>query len=131
MNINVSMDWSSALDAIKESVGPNGWLAEDVELEPYGTEWRKILRGNCRMVVRPASTEEAANAVEICHRAGIPIIPQGGNTGMVGGGNRRRWGTDHFRLQGVPGKRPPRPAGGPSGPGSGSGTTWSCRAGDC
>ncbi len=86
MNPNVSMEWSSALDAIKESVGPNGWLAEDAELEPYVSEWRKILHGNCQMVVRPASTEETAKVVEICHRAGIPITPQGGNTGMVGGG---------------------------------------------
>jgi len=86
MNINISMDWSSALDAIKETVGPNGWLTEDADLEPYVTEWRKILRGNCRMVVRPASTEETAKVVGFCHRAGIPITPQGGNTGMVGGG---------------------------------------------
>jgi D-lactate dehydrogenase (cytochrome) len=86
MNTNLSMDWPSALDAIRETVGPNGWLAEDAELEPYVTERRKILHGNCQMVVRPASTEETAKVVEICHRAAIPITPQGGNTGMVGGG---------------------------------------------
>lgn len=86
MNTNVSMDWSSALDAIKESVGPTRWLAEDAELEPYVTEWRKFLHGSCRMVVRPASMEGTEKVVEICHRAGIPITPQGGNTGMVGGG---------------------------------------------
>ncbi len=34
MNTDVSMDRSCALDAIKETVGPNGWLAEDAELEP-------------------------------------------------------------------------------------------------
>ncbi len=86
MNGDISMDRPSALDAIKETVGPNGWLAGDVDIEPYVTEWRKILHGNCLMVVRPASTEETARVVEICHRAAIPITPQGGNTGMVGGG---------------------------------------------
>ena len=37
------------------------------------------------MVVRPATTEQVAQVVRICHDARIPITPQGGNTGMVGG----------------------------------------------
>ncbi len=86
MNTDISTDWVRALDAIKEIVGPAGWFTDPAELEPYLTEWRKILHGNCKMVVRPASTEETAIVVEICHQARIPITPQGGNTGMVGGG---------------------------------------------
>jgi len=79
------MHWTTALDKIREVVGPSGWLDDEAELKPYLTEWRKILQGYCRMLVRPANTEQTAKVVAICHQAGIPITPQGGNTGMVGG----------------------------------------------
>lgn len=75
----------AALDAIKKAVGPQGWLELPDDIEPYLTEWRKILHGHCQLVVRPASTAEVAKVVRICHDAGIEITPQGGNTGMVGG----------------------------------------------
>ena len=86
MTIDLPDGWGSALTAIKEVVSPKGWLTEADELEPYVTEWRKILHGNCRMVARPGTSEEVSKVVKICHDAGIPITPQGGNTGMCGGG---------------------------------------------
>jgi FAD/FMN-containing dehydrogenase len=82
----MDLSWDIALNEIKGIVGQNGWLEEADEIEPYVTEWRKILHGHCRLVVRPRSTEEVSKVVRICHEAGIPITPQGGNTGMVGGG---------------------------------------------
>ena len=80
-----TLDGQAAITAIKEVVGDNGWLADAADMEPYVNEWLKILEGSCQMVVRPATTEQVAQVVRICHDARIPITPQGGNTGMVGG----------------------------------------------
>ena len=76
----------AAYDAIRTAVGPKGWTDDPGELEPYLTERRGTYRGRCVMAVRPATTAEAAEVVRICADAGVPIFPQGGNTGLVGGG---------------------------------------------
>ena len=75
----------SALSAIKELVGPNGWLAEEQDLAPFLTEARGLWHGECDMVVSPASTEEIRLIVRICAAAEMAITPQSGNTGLVGG----------------------------------------------
>src|SRR5215468_5503632 len=80
------MDVEAALERIKEAVGPRGWIADPEEQEPYLAEARRLWHGATRLVVRPASTEEVAAVVRICAGAGLPIVPQGGNTGLVGGG---------------------------------------------
>lgn len=77
---------SSALDAIRAAVGPQGWLERPEDVEPYLVEQRGLYRGSCDLVVRPASTAEVAKVVAICWDAGLPVFPQGGNTGLVGGG---------------------------------------------
>jgi FAD/FMN-containing dehydrogenase len=80
------MEIEAALERIKAAVGPRGWIADPGEQGPYLIEARRLYRGATRLVVRPASTAEAATVVRICAEAGLPIVPQGGNTGLVGGG---------------------------------------------
>jgi FAD/FMN-containing dehydrogenase len=80
------MEIEAALERIKEIVGPRGWIAEPGEQEPYLVEARRLWRGATRLVVRPASTAEVAAVVRMCAEAKLPIVPQGGNTGLVGGG---------------------------------------------
>ncbi|HEY8352035.1 MAG TPA: FAD-binding oxidoreductase, partial [Sphingomonadales bacterium] len=53
---------------------------------PHLTEWRGLYRGRTPLLLKPATTEEVARAVEICNRHLTPIAVQGGNTGLVGGG---------------------------------------------
>ena len=79
------MDVETALEWIKAAVGSRGWIADPAEKEPYLVEARRLWRGATRLVVRPASTEEVAAVVRICAEARLPIVPQGGNTGLVGG----------------------------------------------
>jgi FAD/FMN-containing dehydrogenase len=81
-----SMEIEAAVGRIKEAVGPHGWVSEPAEEEPYLVEARRLYRGVTRLVVRPASTAEVATVVQICAEARLPIVPQGGNTGLVGGG---------------------------------------------
>ena len=80
------MEIETALERIKSAVGPRGWLDDPAEQEPYLTAARRLWRGATRLVVHPASTAEVAAVVRICAEARLPIVPQGGNTGLVGGG---------------------------------------------
>jgi FAD/FMN-containing dehydrogenase len=80
------MQTEAAIERIKAVVGPRGWIADPREQEPYLVEARGLYRGATRLVVRPASTAEVSAVVRICAEAKLPIVPQGGNTGLVGGG---------------------------------------------
>src|SRR5271157_1492378 len=80
------MEIAETIERIKAAVGPRGWIADSRDQEPYLVEARGLYRGATRLVVRPASTAEVAEVVRICAEAKLPIVPQGGNTGLVGGG---------------------------------------------
>jgi FAD/FMN-containing dehydrogenase len=58
----------------------------DGDLSAWETDWRKRIRGKALAVVRPGSTAEVAAVVRACAAAGTPVVPQGGNTGLVVGG---------------------------------------------
>jgi FAD/FMN-containing dehydrogenase len=72
------------LDRIKHAVGAKGIIADADEMAPYLREERGLWRGEARLVVRPASTDEVAAVVRLCAAARLPIYPQGGNTGLCG-----------------------------------------------
>ena len=74
------------LDSIRDAVGPKGWTTDEADLQPHLTERRGLWRGQCAMAVSPATTAEVAKVVALCHGAGVAVQPQGGNTGLVGGG---------------------------------------------
>ena len=57
----------------------------DGDLSAYELDWRKRSRGKALAVVRPGNTAEVAAVVKTCASASIAIVPQGGNTGLVGG----------------------------------------------
>jgi D-lactate dehydrogenase (cytochrome) len=66
-------------------VGAMHVKTDAVDIEPVLTDWRRRYHGSLRAMVLPASTEEVAAVVKLCADEGIPIVPQGGNTGLVGG----------------------------------------------
>ncbi len=51
----------------------------------WSVDWTGRFRGDTPAVVRPGSTAEVAGVIDACRRAGIALVPQGGNTGLVGG----------------------------------------------
>ncbi len=63
------------------------------DLSAWEQDWRKREHGKALAVVRPASTEEVAVVVQACAAAGVSIVPQGGNTGMVVGSTPDTSGT--------------------------------------
>jgi len=72
-------------DALAAIVGA-GHVLTGEQAAPYLTDWRGRYRGTALAVVRPGSTAEVAAVVRACADAGVPMVPQGGNTGLVGGG---------------------------------------------
>jgi D-lactate dehydrogenase (cytochrome) len=73
------------IDRLVEIVGPAAVLTEATDMAPHLEEPRGLFHGKARAVVKPASTDEAAAVVAACHGTGVPMVPQGGNTGLVGG----------------------------------------------
>jgi len=73
------------LETLAAEVGsPNVLTGEDAQ--PYLLDWRRRYHGSAQAVVRPGSTAEVAAVVRACVEARAPMVPQGGNTGLVGGG---------------------------------------------
>src|SRR5690242_17587296 len=86
MSTSPERNIAAAIDTITRAVGPKGVIADPPGMAPYLEEQRGYYRGTARLVVRPASTAEVAAVVRICAAAHLPIVPQGGNTGLVGSG---------------------------------------------
>lgn len=75
---------NSLVNALRTAVGAANVLVEG-DLSAYVQDWRKRYRGRALAVVRPANTTEVSAVVKLCARHGAGLVPQGGNTGLVGG----------------------------------------------
>jgi FAD/FMN-containing dehydrogenase len=73
-------------DDLRDAVGADHVLTDPELRAPYETDWTGRFGGPAAAVVRPGSTEEVAGVLRACLAHGAPIVPQGGNTGLVGGG---------------------------------------------
>ncbi|HEY0925839.1 FAD-binding oxidoreductase [Brevundimonas sp.] len=74
-----------ALAALKAAAGTGGWTDDPSDIAPWLTEWRNRWKGNTPLMLTPRSTEEVAKLVTICAQHRVAIVPQGGDTGLVGG----------------------------------------------
>jgi FAD/FMN-containing dehydrogenase len=73
------------LEALAHRLGPRGFTRDPQDLAPWLEDWRGRYRGAAAAMLMPASTEEVADIVRLCAEARVPLVPQGGNTSMVGG----------------------------------------------
>ncbi|KAK6950459.1 hypothetical protein Daesc_008787 [Daldinia eschscholtzii] len=64
--------------------GVTGAAAED-EIEPFNLDWMRKYKGHCKLVLKPGSTEEVSKILKYCNENMLAVVPQGGNTGLVGG----------------------------------------------
>jgi FAD/FMN-containing dehydrogenase len=72
------------MDALRARLGEAGLLVGG-DLSAYENDWRKRYAGKALAVARPASTDEVAAVLRLCHEHRVAVVPQGGNTGLVGG----------------------------------------------
>ncbi|WP_425532058.1 FAD-binding oxidoreductase [Ancylobacter crimeensis] len=82
---SVTTPANNLLARIAERIGEQYVLTEPKEIALYLREERGLYDGRTPAVVKPGTTEEVAFIVAACAEAGMPIVPQGGNTGLVGG----------------------------------------------
>lgn len=76
----------ATIGRLKQVVGDGGWRDAAADLAPYLEEQRGLFFGKTPLVLLPRSTDEVSAIVAICHETGTALVPQGGNTGLVGGG---------------------------------------------
>ncbi|KAI0480315.1 D-lactate dehydrogenase 2 mitochondrial precursor [Xylariaceae sp. FL0804] len=69
---------SAIVDGVTAEVSLN-------DMEPYNGDWMNKYRGHCKLVLKPGSTEEVSRILKYCNDNMLAVVPQGGNTGLVGG----------------------------------------------
>ena len=70
---------------LKEAVGARGFSEDANEIAPHLVEWRSKYQGRTSLLLKPRTTEEISAVLAICNETATPVVPQGGNTGLVGG----------------------------------------------
>jgi FAD/FMN-containing dehydrogenase len=77
---------SAVLEALERVVGADHVVVEPDRMATHEVDWTGRFRGATPAVVRPADTAEVAGVLAVCDEARVAVVPQGGNTGLVGGG---------------------------------------------
>ena len=66
-------------------LGPKGYCDDPEVLAPWLVDWRNLYHGQTLAMLSPESTQQVMAIMALARDAGIPLVPQGGNTSMVGG----------------------------------------------
>ncbi|MEL7189296.1 MAG: FAD-binding oxidoreductase [Pseudomonadota bacterium] len=82
---NAANDRTSFLQKASALLGSKGFTTSNEDIEPWLTDWRGRYNGRALGLASPSSTREVADLVALCGAHRVPIVPQGGNSGMVGG----------------------------------------------
>lgn len=78
-------DADTTLKAMQAIVGENACLSGEADTAAFVTDYRRIYRGKARTVVLPSTTEQVSQVLAWCHAHDVPVVPQGGNTSLMGG----------------------------------------------
>jgi len=73
------------IDGLARSLGSSQVSTDPGDLEAYGRDWTRIFPPAPSALVRPRTTAEVSEVLRECHRAGVPVVPSGGRTGLAGG----------------------------------------------
>lgn len=73
------------IDRFVALLGPKGVVTDPDDIAPWVSDWRGRYHGAAVAILSPASTQEVAATVALAAELGVPLVPQGGNTSMVGG----------------------------------------------
>lgn len=73
------------LDFFRGVVGSSHVKTSPEDLESFNTDWMKKYRGASPAAILPATTDQVSRVLRHCNERGIAVVPQGGNTGLVGG----------------------------------------------
>src|SRR5215210_6712302 len=73
------------IDRAARTLGPKAVITDPAEIEPWVSDWRGRVHGSSPAMLAPASTEEVVEIVRLAAEHHVPLVPQGGNTGMAAG----------------------------------------------
>ncbi|AJP56753.1 hydroxyacid dehydrogenase [Pandoraea vervacti] len=90
--MNDAVTHDTLLNRLQEALGAHAVLTGEADTAGYTEDWRGRYRGEALCVVLPSSTEQVSEIVKLCTAAGVPILPQGGNTSLCGGAVPRTQG---------------------------------------
>ncbi|MEO6217579.1 MAG: FAD-binding oxidoreductase [Sphingomonas sp.] len=76
---------ASLLDSVRAALGPKAVITDPAEIAPWLEDWRGRYHGAAPAILAPDSRDGVATIIALAHAARVPLVPQGGNTGMVGG----------------------------------------------
>ncbi|MBC3870099.1 FAD-binding oxidoreductase [Undibacterium oligocarboniphilum] len=79
------MSKTDFLNLCRQVTGADQVITDTDSLQTYESEWRQRIRGKALAAIRPGSTDEVAQIVRLCQQFRVPLVPQGGNTGLVYG----------------------------------------------
>lgn len=91
VDVSVSRDESFAtleaadVEVFRSILGDAGVVTGEDDLAPLNADWMGNWKGRSKLALRPKSTEEVASVLRHCHGRRLAVVPQGGNTGLVGG----------------------------------------------
>ncbi|MFL6730889.1 MAG: FAD-binding oxidoreductase, partial [Sphingomicrobium sp.] len=76
---------ASLIETVTQRLGPRAVITDPREIEPWVNDWRGRVHGAAPAILAPSSTAEVAQIVRLAAELKIPLVPQGGNTGMAAG----------------------------------------------
>ena len=79
-----ALDTSTA-QRLKDAAGPGGWSEDPADIAPHIREFRNRWNGTTPLLLKPSTTQTVSRILAVAEDTGTPIVPQGGNTGLVGG----------------------------------------------
>ncbi|KAL1959915.1 hypothetical protein VTO42DRAFT_583 [Malbranchea cinnamomea] len=91
-NPNFAQLTSEHVQYFKDLLGSQSAVIDGVtadatdDIEPFNLDWMRKYRGHARLVLKPKSTKEVSEVLKYCNSHKLAVVPQGGNTGLVGGG---------------------------------------------
>src|SRR5690349_9097103 len=78
-------DQTNLIAVLRERLGPKSVITDPTEIEPWLSDWRGRIHGVSPAMLAPESTDEVVEIVKAAAEYGVPLVPQGGNTGMAAG----------------------------------------------
>ena len=81
----MTIDPAALIQSLSERLGPKGVITDQHDIAPWLVDWRGRFHGASAAILAPSSTAEVSMIVAMAGAAGVPLVPQGGNTSMVGG----------------------------------------------
>jgi FAD/FMN-containing dehydrogenase len=76
---------ATMIEEVRARFGPKAAITDPADVQPWLTDWRGRFHGRADAILSPSTTEEVAEIVRLAGEHRVPLVPQGGNTSMVGG----------------------------------------------